>query len=286
MANSSVSPTSDLEAAAALVRERSRLRPRYGLVLGSGLGGAADEIQDGVAIPYADIPGYPAVGVPGHAGVLTLGYLHKVPVAVLSGRPHYYEHGSMAPVAYPVRLLRAIGCVSVTLTCAAGAIDPGLHPGDVMVISDHICLPAMMGHSPLVGEPPPGGFVNMVGTYHKGLRDLTVQMAGLRGFSLRQGVYAQVGGPQFETPAEVRLLRGLGADAVGMSAAAEAIVARHQGMSVLGLACITNAAAGTAAGPGPSHSDVLEASRTAGEQRQRVLEAFLAGVRRGGWCLG
>ncbi len=235
---------------------------------------------------YDEIPGYPAVGVPGHAGILTLGYLQGVPVVVLSGRPHFYEHGSMGPIAYPVRLLRAIGCSALILTCAAGGINPDLQPGDLMLITDHICLPAMMGQSPLVGEPPPDGFVNMSSAYHAGLRSLTLQMTGLRGIGLKQGVYAQVGGPQFETPAEVCFLKAAGADAVGMSTAAEAIVARHLGMSVLGLACITNAAAGTVAGPGPTHAEVLEAGRTGGQMLIRVLEAVMAGLRRGAWCLG
>ncbi|MCL5026987.1 MAG: purine-nucleoside phosphorylase [Chloroflexi bacterium] len=272
-----------LDAAVEAVRSRRALAPAVGLVLGSGLGDLAREVVDAIRVPYGEIPGFPKVGVAGHAGVLSLGTLEGAPVAVMEGRPHFYECGQMAQVAFPIRLLHALGCEALIVTNAAGGLNPDLRPGDLMLIADHICWPALVGGSPLMEEVDGGGFVDMAGAYDAGLRSIAGRVAEEHGVAFRQGVYAQVGGPQYETPAEVRLLRAAGADAVGMSTAAEVIVARQLGMRVLGVSCITNAAGHAG---GVSHAEVLERGHAAAERLCVVIRGVVAALVRGERCDG
>lgn len=227
--------------AAALIGERAGLSPRTAVVLGSGLGGFADSLEDAAAIAYAELPGFPEPGVAGHAGRLLVGTVGGAPVAVMQGRAHYYEHGRADAMAVPVRALAAAGCERIFFTNAAGSLNPEAGPGSVMLLTDHINL---AGVSPLIGESGDARFVDMVGAYDLGLRDRFRAVARRRGIRLYEGVYMWACGPQFETPAEIRAARVLGADAVGMSTVPEVILARHAGLKVAALSILTNLAAG------------------------------------------
>jgi purine-nucleoside phosphorylase len=227
--------------AAALIGRRASVTPRTAVVLGSGLGGFADSLEDAAAIAYAELPGFPEAGVAGHAGRLLVGTVGGAPVAVMQGRAHYYQHGRADAMAVPVRALAAAGCECIFLTNAAGSLNPEAGPGSVMLLTDHINL---AGVSPLIGESGDARFVDMVGAYDLGLRDRFRAVARRRGIGLHEGVYLWARGPQFETPAEIRAARVLGADAVGMSTVPEVILARHAGLKVAALSVITNLAAG------------------------------------------
>lgn len=243
--------------AAAFLKSRLSPAPRIAVVLGSGLGDL-DLGRVDVDLPYARIPGFPRVRVAGHPGRLSL----VGPAAILRGRVHYYEGHDLDEVVRPVRALAALGVKTVILTNAAGGLNPRLRPGDLMAITDHINL---MGANPLRGGP---SFVDMTGVY---------DVPKLRG--LKRGVYAAVPGPSYETPAEVRMLRRLGADAVGMSTVPEAIAARQAGLRVIGLSLITNVAAG--AGKPVSHAEVLETARRARSRMASVLSSILQESGRG-----
>jgi purine-nucleoside phosphorylase len=236
--------------------------PEVGIVLGSGLGALADAVEDRVSVETAELPGYPVSDVEGHAGALVSGALAGRRVLVFRGRVHYYEGFSLAEVAFPVRVLAALGGRTLILTCAAGGIADGLEPGSLMLLRDHLNL---MGGSPLRG-PNDGAlgprFPDMTGVYDPGLRASAREAAAELGIPLEEGVYAAFHGPEYETPAEIRMARSLGADAVGMSTVPEAIAARHAGLRVAAIALVTNRAAGLAAGP-LSHDEVLEAGRRA-----------------------
>jgi purine-nucleoside phosphorylase len=228
--------------AAAAIRARTPLTPRIGLILGSGLGDLADEVTDAVRIPYGEIPHFPVSTVAGHASELVLGYLSGQPVAVMKGRVHYYEGYTMAQVTFPTRVLKAIGCETLLVTCAAGGLNPSFQAGDLMMIIDHINL---MGEDPLRGpnEPTLGPrFPAMVDAYTPALREIAKTVAMAQGIQLQQGVYTPISGPCYNTSAELRMLRMLGGDAVGMSTVPEVVTAKHMGMSVLGIACITDMA--------------------------------------------
>ncbi len=227
--------------AAALIGERAGLSPRTAVVLGSGLGGFADSLEDAAAIDYAELPGFPEPGVAGHAGRLLVGTVGGAPVAVMQGRAHYYQHGRADAMAVPVRALAAAGCDTLLITNAAGSLNPEAGPGSVMLLTDHINL---SGVSPLIGESGDARFVDRGGASDKGLRDRFRAGARRRGITLHEGVYLWTRGPQFETPAEIRAARVLGADAVGMSTVPEVILARHAGLKVAALSVITNLAAG------------------------------------------
>ncbi len=227
--------------AAALIGERASASPRTAVVLGSGLGGFADALEDAAAIDYAELPGFPEPGVAGHAGRLLVGTVGGAPVAVMQGRAHHYEHGRADAMAVPVRALAAAGCERIFLTNAAGSLNPEAGPGSVMLLTDHINL---AGVSPLIGESGDARFVDMVGAYDPDLRDRFRAAARRRGIGLHEGVYIWACGPQFETPAEIRAARVLGADAIGMSTVPEVILARHAGLKVAALSVITNLAAG------------------------------------------
>jgi purine-nucleoside phosphorylase len=251
-------------------------KPRVALVLGSGFGGLSEAIENSESIPYADIEGVPQPqsGVAGHAGVLIVGDVAGVPVVVFSGRVHGYQGVSSRDAAYPARLASALGCEVLVVTNAAGGVNPDLVVGDVVLISDQINL---TGGSPLVGWPGPAGgvpFVPMRDAYDPELRTLALEAAADQGVTLKGGVYAGLLGPAFETPAEVRYLRAVGADVVGMSTVPEVIAARALGLRVLGFSLVTNAAAGE----GLSHIEVLEAGERARESLAELLVAILHGL--------
>lgn len=233
-----------LEEAIAAIRERTRLQPRMGIVLGSGLGSLAAEIDDQVAIPYRQIPHFPVSTTAGHSGTLVLGSLEGVPVAVMAGRVHLYEGYAPEQVVFPVRTLRGLGAETLLITNAAGGINTEWTPGTLMLITDHINF---TGRSPLVGandEQIGPRFPDMSVAYSYELRVLARRVAESVDVPLVEGVYMGFLGPQFETPAEIRAARILGADAVGMSTVMEVIAAAHAGMRVVGVSCITNMAAG------------------------------------------
>jgi purine-nucleoside phosphorylase len=246
--------------------------PRVALVLGSGFGGLAEAVENVRQVPYAEIEGFPrpAAGIAGHAGTLMLGEVSGVSVVVFSGRVHRYQGVSALDAAYPARLASALGCDTLVVTNAAGGVNPELRVGDVVLLSDQMNL---TGDSPLVGWPgPPGGvpFVPMRDAYDPQLRALAREVAAEKNVELVDGVYAGLLGPAFETPAEVRYLRTVGADVVGMSTVPEVIAARALGLRVLGFSLVTNAAAGE----GLSHEEVLEA----GQRAQEALSGLLAAI--------
>ncbi|MEM7677195.1 MAG: purine-nucleoside phosphorylase [Myxococcota bacterium] len=244
-----------LDAAVAPIRARTSVRPRVGLVLGSGLGSVVSAVSEPVRVPYQEIPNFPTATVQGHAGELIVGTMADVPVAVLSGRVHLYEGYSAAQAVFPVRVLGHLGVDAVIVTNASGGIRADFRPEDVMVIRDHINL---TGTNPLVGPNPQAlgvRFPDMSAAYDFELAKIAHRAAASQELWLKDGVYAGVLGPSFETPAEIRMLRTLGADAVGMSTVLEVIALRHMGVRVLGLSCITNAAAGLSASA-LSHEEV------------------------------
>ena len=235
---------SELDDAVATIRTRSSLRPQVGVVLGSGLGGFADAVDDQVELAYGEIPGWPVSTAVGHAGTLVLGTFGGVPVAVMRGRAHLYEGLPAAKVVFGVRVLGRLGIESLVLTNACGALDASLEPGTLVALSDHLNL---QGASPLVGpndESLGPRFPDMTDAYDPAYRALAHAAADRLGIRLGEGVYAAWLGPAFETPAEIRMLRTLGADLVGMSTAPEVLAARHMGIRCLALSCVTNAAAG------------------------------------------
>lgn len=257
---------------AALIAERTGgVRPRVGIVLGSGLGPFADDVADATVIGYDELADFPAPGVGGHAGRLLVGSVSGTPVAVLHGRAHLYESGRADAMTAPVRTLAAFGCEALVLTNAAGSLREEAGPGSVMVLCDHIGL---TGISPLFGATGDERFVNMVDAYDPELRARLHAAASGLGLTLHDGVYAWFSGPQFETPAEIRAARLLGADAVGMSTTPECILARHAGLRVAALSILTNLAAGMG-GTTPSHEQTLSVAAAAAEDVRRLLQAFL-----------
>jgi xanthosine phosphorylase len=256
--------------------------PEVGIVLGSGLGGLADAVEDAIAIPYAELRGFPQPSVEGHEGCLVLGRLSGVPVACLQGRVHLYEGAPAATVNAPVRTLKALGCEILVLTNASGSLKPELAPGTLVAISDHINL---LGQNPLAGpnDATVGPrFPDMSAVYDCGLRELAQKAAKRLRIPLASGVYLATLGPSFETPAEIRAFGALGADLVGMSTVPEAISARHAGMRVLGISIVTNFAAGLGAGP-LSHEETLARAAEAGDGLKRLLLGLLEELARDGF---
>jgi purine-nucleoside phosphorylase len=248
--------------------------PVAGLVLGSGLGELAKRIDDQRFIPYADLPGFEMPTIPGHLGRLITGTLAGRPVVALAGRFHVYEGHSAAQATFPVRVLHALGAPVLLLSNAAGGIRPTLNAGDLMIIRDHVNL---TWHNPLIGPVVPGDerFPDMSEPWDPALRTLLADSAAAAGVPVSEGVYFGLVGPSYETPAEVRMLERLGADAVGMSTVHEVIVARAIGMRVAGMSCITNKGAGLADGA-ISHDDVLEVTKKAGEKFEQVAIEFVS----------
>ena len=259
------------QAAAAFVLSRSEMRPQIGLVLGSGLGAFAGELVNATRIPYAQIPTFPHSTAIGHAGQLVVGKAGDVPVAVMQGRVHLYEGYTAGEVAFPVRVLGRMGVRSVVLTNAAGGINTEYGQGALVMIRDHINL---QGQNPLAGvndERLGPRFPDMSYTYSKRYREIALDEAKKLSIPPREGIYVALLGPSYETPAEIRYLRTIGADLVGMSTVPEAIAARHMGMSVLAISCVTNMAAGILDQP-LAHEEVLETGR-------RVMGQFIALLR-------
>jgi purine-nucleoside phosphorylase len=252
------------EAADYLRTRLNELEPRIAIVLGSGLGAVAEAVESPVAVPYGEIPHFPQSTVEGHSGRIVAGLLGGVPVVVMQGRVHFYEGYTPQQVTFPMRVLGRLGIETVILTNAAGGINDHYRVGDLVLLRDHI---NMLGFNPLVGPnearfgtPPRSGlrFFDMTEAYSVELRALAQEAARSEGFALHEGVYLATSGPNFETPAEIRAFRTLGADLVGMSTVPETIVARHMGMRVLGISCVTNLAAGISATQ-LSHEEVFEA---------------------------
>jgi purine-nucleoside phosphorylase len=261
-----------LDAAVSLVRKRTSIEPKVGLILGSGLGGLVDELEDRVEIAYSEIPGWPVATAVGHAGVLVLGTLRDVPVAAMVGRAHLYEGVPAERVAFGVRVLGKLGICSLVVTNAAGGINPHFAPGHLVLISDHVNL---QGASALVGpndESLGPRFPDMSDAYDPAFRASAREAAVRLGLDLREGVYAAWLGPQFETPAEIRFMRAVGGDLAGMSTVQEVIAARHMGIRVLGISVVTNPAAGVSAEK-IDHEAVLEVgARAAGSLTALVRE--------------
>ena len=264
-----------VELATAFLRERLTSPPAVGIVLGSGLAPLADRLDEVADVATEDIPGYPPSTVVGHAGRFLFGELGGQPVAMLKGRLHAYEGYDLDEVVLPVRIMAGLGVSTLVLTNAAGGIHPDFRTGDVMLIADHLNLHHA---SPLRGrnvdEWGPR-FPDMTEIYDADLRRTTHSIADESGMTLREGIYASVPGPQYETPAEIRMLATLGADAVGMSTVPEAIAARHLGLRVLGLSVISNAAAGISKTP-LDHAEVVEAGKRVGEELSSLLVTLLA----------
>ena len=245
-----------------------------GVILGSGLGDYAEALEDAVKLPYSEIPGFPRSTVAGHAGMWCCGTLYGKRVVMMQGRFHYYEGYSMKDVTLPVRVMQKIGVKTLVVTNAAGGVNLGYHPGELMVIGDMF---SMTAQNPLIGPNLDAfgpRFPDMSCAFDKELRALAHECANEQGFALREGVYAQMTGPTYETPAEIRMLRTLGADAVGMSTVPEVIVARHGGMRVLGISCITNMAAGILDQP-LNHAEVTETANRVKGQFRNLLDRII-----------
>lgn len=252
----------DYQKAVETIQQFTDLRPEIGLVLGSGLGGLADLLEDRVAIPYDAIPGWPRSTVQGHQGRLVIGYLEGQLVLAQQGRAHFYEGYTMQQVTFPIRVMHFLGVKTLILTNAAGGLNRSFRPGDIMMLNDHINFLGLAGQNPLMGpndESLGVRFVGMSHTYDRELRKLALEVAQELDITLHQGVYASVSGPMFETPAENRMLLTVGADAVGMSTAPEVVVARHMGMRVMAFSGITNSSIlDLDADTDTNHEEVLE----------------------------
>ncbi len=267
--------SADIKEAASYIEQKADLVPQLGLVLGSGLADLADQVQDALVLPFAKIPGFARSSVQGHRGQLLLGYWQELPILVLSGRLHYYEGHSMADVVFPIRVMQELGIKHLILTNAAGGVDESFVPGDLMLIKDHISL---FAESPLRGanlDQYGPRFPDQSQIYDPAWLNLAQKIAATQSIRLHSGVYAWCRGPQYETPTEIRLMRQLGAAAVGMSTVPEAITASHGGMKVLGLSCITNMAAGILAQP-LNHEDVMLVGQQAASRTIQLLAALLA----------
>lgn len=266
-----------LQSAVAAVRERCSLQPKVGIILGSGLGAFADALENKVAISYGDLPNFPTSSVAGHAGRLVVGTLGDAPIVAMQGRVHMYEGYTPQEVAFPARVLCALGIDSLVVTNAAGGINGSFKAGDLMLISDHVNL---SGRNPLVGandERLGPRFPDMSHAYDPDLCDILRKTAAKLETPLQEGVYVWLSGPTYETPAEIRMLRTLGIDAVGMSTVPETIVANHMGVRVVGISCITNLAAGISKVP-LSHAEVSETANRVRDRFTNLLAHFLPAI--------
>lgn len=263
--------------AAEAIRKRIHSDPKIGLVLGSGLGILAEEIEKDEAIDYGEIPHFPVSTVEGHAGRLVLGHLESQSVVAMQGRFHFYEGYGLQEVTFPIRVMKALGVETLIVTNAAGGIHTDFEAGDLMLIRDHLNL---MFTNPLIGPNHPEWgvrFPDMSEAYDPGYGQLAKRVAEAQGFTLREGVYAGLTGPSYETPAEIRMLRKLGADAVGMSTVPEVIVARHAGMRVIGISCISNLAAGILPQP-LSHEEVMETAEQVKPRFIRLVKGLIKDI--------
>jgi purine-nucleoside phosphorylase len=258
----------------AAIGRRTTLRPKVGVILGSGLGSAAEAIENSVAIPYDEIPYWPRTTAIGHAGRLVIGTLEGVPVIVMQGRVHFYEGYMMDEITFPIRILGEMGVSSLIATNAAGGVNVSYAPGDLVVINDHINF---MGTNPLIGANNNKWgprFPDMTYAYDQEYIKTALEAAAEENVNLRQGIYIAFSGPSYETPAEIRMSRALGADLVGMSTIPEVIVANHMGMRVLAISCVSNYAAGVTANK-LHHQEVLDAMAGAADSMVRVIRGFL-----------
>jgi purine-nucleoside phosphorylase len=263
------------EAVARLKERLGDLAPKTALVLGSGLGGLVEEVEGAVRIPYGELPGFPKSGVTGHAGMVVAGRLSGAPVLMLSGRAHYYEHGDAAAMRPALEALAGFGVGRLILTNAAGSLDPDMPPGSVMLVTDHINF---SGTNPLFGEPSDRRFVGLTNAYDAGLRAAFERAAVATGTALHKGTYMWFSGPSFETPAEIRMARMMGADAVGMSTVPEVILARFLGLRVAAASVVTNLAAGMT-GSELSHQETKDMAPLGGRRLATILkEMFREGV--------
>jgi purine-nucleoside phosphorylase len=265
-----------LDTAAALLRSRTPLRPTIGAILGSGLGAFADSLSEAVSVPYSEIPHFPTSTVVGHGGALVIGRCGGVPIAVMKGRVHFYEGYTLEQVVFPARVLGRFGVKTLLVTNAAGAVNTAFAPGDLMVIEDHINLlgnPLLGTNEDALGER----FIDMSEAYDRGLRDVAEAACQASGVRARRGVYLGLSGPSFETPAEIRMFRTLGADAVGMSTVPEVIALRHMGVRVVGLSCVTNMAAGVL-DQKLDHREVLETGERVKTALIEVIGRIVAGA--------
>ena len=256
------------------IESRTALRPRVGVVLGSGLGAFAQELSESVEIPYVDIPGWPPSTAAGHAGKLFIGKLHSQPVAVMAGRAHLYEGNTASQSTYGIRVLGSLGVRSIVVTNAAGGINLTFERGGLVLISDHINL---QGSNPLVGPNDDSlgpRFPDMSEAYSRACREIAKKVAAESGISMTEGVYAALLGPSYETPAEIRYLRTIGADLVGMSTVAEVIAANHMGIQCVGISCVTNMAAGVLPQK-LNHEEVLATGEMVRDTLVRFLKALL-----------
>lgn len=272
----------EFEAAANAVRQRTHHTPKVGIVLGSGLGTFADAVENANVIPYADIPNWPVSTVFGHSGQLHIGTLEGVPVMVMRGRTHYYEGYPMSQVTLPIRVMQLMGVEAVFLTNAAGGLNPAFKAGDLMLITDHINLIGMTGANPLRGpndESLGPRFPDMSQIYDPALRRLALEAAQEAEFEMHQGIYICLAGPSYETPADIRFLRAMGVDAVGMSTVPEATVARHGGLRVMGISGISNVAIHEAdSDHETTHDEVIEAGKVIVPRLEAVLRGVLRRV--------
>ena len=275
-------PLAAYQEAATFIRSRTAHQPKIGLVLGSGLSPLAEAVERADVLPYGEIPHFPVSTVEGHAGRLVIGQLAGVDVCVMQGRFHFYEGYTQQQITFPVRVMQQMGIDTLILTNAAGGINPSFRAGDLMIIDDHINFMGLVGNSPLHGPNLNDfglRFPSMTDVYSPVLRRLAHDVATRQGEKLQHGVYAALSGPAFETPAEVRLMRLIGADAVGMSTAPEATVARHAGMRVLGISTITNVAIDVLDSQAQtSHEEVIETGRLVVPRLTRLLLGVLAGM--------
>ena len=266
-----------IAAAAAYIKGKVPFIPQMGLVLGSGLGDYADTLDDPIRIPYADIPHFPQPTVTGHAGALVFGHKHGKPVVAMQGRIHYYEGLSQRELTLPIRVMASLGVRQLVLTNACGGVNLSFAPGDLMLISDHLNL---SGDNPLIGanlEEFGPRFPDMSDLYTAALRQKVKDLAAQKGISLQEGVYGMYSGPNYETPAEIRMYRVLGADVVGMSTVPEALVAGHCGMEVLGISCITNMAAGVLPQK-LDHSEVMETAARVHDTFQNLIDLIVSNL--------
>lgn len=253
---------------------KTDVQPRIGLILGSGLGVLAEEIQNPVSIPYHEIPHFPISTVEGHAGELIIGTLEEQPVVVMAGRFHLYEGHDLSSVTFPIRVMKELGVETILVTNAAGGVNESYSAGDFMLIRDHINL---MFRNPLIGPNDPElgvRFPDMSNAYCPQLRQLAHRVAESHDIQLQEGVYTAVMGPSYETPAEIRMIRKIGGDAVGMSTVPEVIVARHAGIRVLGISCISNMAAGILPQP-LSHEEVMETANSVKSKFIRLVKGII-----------
>jgi purine-nucleoside phosphorylase len=265
--------------AVAAIQKAASLQPKIAIVLGSGLSALAEAVQQAAAIDFRAIPHFPVSTIPGHQGRLVLGELEGQPVAVMQGRTHYYEGYSAQQVTLPIRVLRQLGVGTIILTNAAGGLNKSFRTGDLMVIVDHINLVGMAGANPLRGPNDPDlgpRFLDMSTAYDRELRQLALNVAAAEGIPMHQGVYVGLAGPTFESPAEIRFLRLIGGDAVGMSTTPETVVARHAGLRVLGISGISNVAIDQVdSSSQASHEEVLEAGALLAPRMTAVVRGVL-----------